>query len=760
MDENLSVLGKRVPLLDASEKVTGDFKFAVDISLPGMLVAKILRSPFPHARIVNIDTSKADALPGVGAIITHKDVPMQEWQEKSFNHRGRVLDDRARFTGDEVAAVAAADEYVAEEALDLIEIEWEELPHVFDVMEAVRPEAPQIASYGNVRSSVIESGDIEQGFSLADLIVEHSATMGNQQHAPIGRNACIANWEGDKLTIWTSTQTPFPLRDEVARILEMPQNQVRLIGLPSGASMGLWWACNFHFITVFLARKAGRPVRLELTQEEAIATVKRRETPVSWAKLGVKKDGHFTAIHFKHYFDNGGHGFKFYPYESVSDLWGRHRPAIRFEFYGVNTNTPNAGCMRGVGDLTLSFCMEALVDKAAEKLGMDPLQIRLKNHIITGDPIHSQANIYKRFGIPFPGEYLSSGAADKCIERGAEVSGWSQKWKGWKKPTAVNGVKRRAVGMALGIHICGGRHIGCASVIVKVNHDGSVNLITGVGRMGQGVETTQAQIAAEELGVPLESITGTHADTDVSPWSPSTVASVNAHQTGLATQAAAADAKRQILELASRHLEANPDDMDIKDSWIFVKEQPKRGIKFAEMTGMVHPEWLAPPSIIGRATCNLPPSEIAKMFMAHFVEIELDTETGEVKILKIDAVHDSGRIINPEVCENQVAGGALIASGFALSEDLVWDQKTGRVLNPNFVDYKILTALDTPPIGISFVDVVDPVGAFGVKAIGEGAVCPTLPAIGQAIYNAIGVRIDAPFTPEKILRALKERGRE
>jgi xanthine dehydrogenase molybdenum-binding subunit len=240
------------------------------------------------------------------------------------------------------------------------------------------------------------------------------------------------------------------------------------------------------------------------------------------------------------------------------------------------------------------------------------------------------------------------------------------------------------------------------------------------------------------------------------------VASVNAHQTGLATQAAAADAKRQILELAGRHLEANPDDMDIKDGWIFVKEPANlnKGIKFAEMTRMVHPEWLAPPSIIGRATCNLPPSEIAKMFMAHFVEIELDTETGEVKLLKIDAVHDSGTIINPEVCENQVAGGALIGAGFALSEDLVWDQKTGRVLNPNFVDYKIFTALDTPPIDVEFVDVVDPVGAFGIKSIGEGAVCPTLPAIGQAIYNAIGLRISAPFTPEKILKALNERGRE
>jgi xanthine dehydrogenase molybdenum-binding subunit len=238
------------------------------------------------------------------------------------------------------------------------------------------------------------------------------------------------------------------------------------------------------------------------------------------------------------------------------------------------------------------------------------------------------------------------------------------------------------------------------------------------------------------------------------------VGSVNAHQTGLATKAAAADAKRQLLELAGRHLGVKPDELDIKDAWIYAKKNPEMGVVCSEMTCKVHPDWLTPPSIIGRAVCNLPPSRIAKMFMAHFVEIELDTETGEVKIRKIVAVHDSGQIINPEVCENQVAGGALIGSGFALSEELVWDQKTGRVLNPNFMDYKIFTALDAPPIDISFADLIDPVGPFGAKSIGEGATCPTTPAIGQAIYNAIGVRLDAPFTPEKILKALHEREKE
>ena len=758
--EDLKVIGRRIPLLDAYEKVTGSFKYAVDVRLPGMLVGKILHSPHPHARMLSIDVAKAAALPGVLAVITPNDVPEEEWGERSFNYRGRVLNNQPRFVGDEIAAVAAVNEHVAEAALALIETKWEVLPHVFEVMEAVKPDAPQITPYGNVRSSVVEDGDLEQGFKAADLIVEHEATMGHQSHAPLGRNGCVVQWEGDKLTVWTGSQTPFQLRDELARFLKLPQNKVRVVGMPTGASNGLWWACNFHFIAAYLSRKARRPVKIELTQEEAMGTVKRRESPTSWGRLGVKRDGTFTAIHFKHHFDNGAHGFKAYPFESVSDLWGRHRPAIRFEFYGVNTNTPNAGCMRGVGDLTMTFCMEPLIDKAAAELGMDPLAIRLKNHIIAGDPIHSQKNVYKRFNVPFPGEYLTSGGMDQCIEKGAAAFGWNEKWRGFGKPTAVNGSKVRAVGMACACHICGGRHLGGPSVIIKINHDGSINLLTGAGRMGQGVETTQAQIAAEELGVPVETITGTHGDSDVCPWNPSSVGSVNSHQTGMATKAAARDVKEQILLLAGRELGVPPGELDIKEGWIHVKAKPDKRIAFSEMTRKLHPEWLTPPYIVGRAASNLPVGQIAKMFMIHFVEIELDIDTGVTKLVKIVAVHDSGQIINPEVCENQVAGGALIGSGFALTEQLVWDVKTGRVLNPNFADYKILSALDAPPIDISFADVVDPVGPFGIKSIGEGATCPTPSAIGQAIYNAIGVRMNAPFSPDRVLEVIKKRRAE
>ncbi|MBI4318791.1 MAG: molybdopterin-dependent oxidoreductase [Chloroflexi bacterium] len=755
MPEQLAVIGKGFPLKDAYEKVTGSLEYAVDVVLPGMLHAKVLRSPHAHARIAKIDTSRAESLPGVGAVITYRDVPREEWSDTDFNYRGPVLDERVRYYGDEVAAAAARDQYVAERALRLIEVEYEELPHVFDLEEALSPDAPRVTSTGNVKSSVVEWGDIDAGFRQADLVVEHATTMGNQQSAPLGRNACVARWNGDKLTVWTSTQVPFQLRDRMAAFLKMPESHVRVIGMPTGASFGLWWLFNFHFMAVFLAKKSGRPVKLDLTQEESFATVKRRERPISWVKLGVRRDGSFTAIHFKHLFDNGGYGNKANPYESVSDLWAR-APSAKFEMYGVSTNLLTAGCMRGVGDVTMNFSMEETIDKAAEQLAIDPLAIRIKNHVRPGDQMRGGSWGYAGTGVPYPVKTLSSCGLDDCIERGAQAVGWKERWRGWGTPVAASGSKRRGLGMAIAAHICGEPFLGTPSVIVKVNHDGSVNLLTGVGRMGQGADTTQAQIVAEELGVSFESISGAHGDTDTCPWSVPSVGSTNAHMTGLATRAAAADAKRQILQLAGDVLEARPEDMDIKNGMVYVKELPERRVPISQVTARVRPEYMSADTIVGRAARAVPQSPVAKMFMAHFVEVEVDTITGDVRIIKYVAVHDSGRIINPEICQNQVSGGVLLGSGFGLMESLVFDEKTGRILNPNYVDYKIFTSVDLPDPEISFVEVIDPVGAFGVKSLGEGVACPAPAAVAQAIHNATAIRFNCvPITPEMILGALK-----
>jgi xanthine dehydrogenase molybdenum-binding subunit len=406
--------------------------------------------------------------------------------------------------------------------------------------------------------------------------------------------------------------------------------------------------------------------------------------------------------------------------------------------------------------------MEQLIDVSAEKLGMDPIEIRLKNSISAGEPVRKKSITlfpirHDRALEPraLPPKVLSSCGLDQCIRLGAELIGWKAKWKGWGQPVEVNESKRRGLGMAVSQRTSGVGGFGAPGAIIKANQDGSFILLTGAGCIGQGIETTQAQIAAEELGVPIDSIIGIHGDTEACPWCMPTTASAGAHMLGLATKAAAADAKRQLCELASEMLGAKPEALDIKDGIIYVTEQPEKRIPIAYVTGGVSPPTvLAPPTITGRAWGALPYSPQASPFLAHFVEVEVDTETGEVKILRYVAVHDSGRIINPEVCEIQVAGGVIQGCGLGLTENLVFDEATGEVLNPDYVDYKTLGALDMPDVEIRFVEVIDPVGAFGVKGLGEAPhVCPPI-AIAQAIHNATGIRLSyVPITPEKLLAA-------
>lgn len=479
-------------------------------------------------------------------------------------------------------------------------------------------------------------------------------------------------------------------------------------------------------------------MKFELTREESMSTVKRRERCVSYAKLGLRKDGTLTAIYFRHIFDNGAYGDKFDPFESVVNLY--QTPNGRFEKYGVSTNLVTGGCMQGVGDLTMTFCMEGLIDKAAEKLRMDPVKLRLKNHFQAGDIIRLQSSESR----------LSSCGLRECLQKGAKAMMWKEKWKGWGKPVAVNGSKRRGIGVAIANHISGRSKLGSPSVIMRVNSDGSVHLLTGIGRLGQGAETTQAQIAAEELGVPFDSIVGTHGDTDVCPWSPPSRSSINAHVTGRATRAAAADAKRQLLEIAATYLKAKVKDLDIEDGVIHTKTNRSKSVTIRQLLGSPLRGDSAPPQIVGRGW-SIPISPTARMTMAHFVEVEVDVETGKVEVLKYVAAHDSGKILNPAICEGLVTGGVTLGIGFTLFENLIFDAKTGRVLNPNYSDYKICTALDSPNPQAIFVEPIDPIGPFGAKGIGEATICPVPAAMANAIYNAIGKRLDVPITPDKIL---------
>ena len=762
--QGLSVVGKSARVKDAREKVTGTLRYTVDHSLPGMVYGKILRSPHAHAKIRNIDTSRAEALPGVVGILTHRDAPNRDWESCWFNYRGKILDDRVRFVGDDVAAVAALDEETAAEAAGMIDVDYEPLPAVFDPLEAFKPEAPQVRIEGNVREPrVVSWGDVDRGIKESDVVVEGGMVFGSQQYAPIGRNACIAEWSGDKVTVWTSTQTPSECHTAIAHALGIPASRVRVMALPCSCSFGLWWVNNFHLLTVLLARKVRRPVKIELTQEESFAAVKRRHLEQSKGRIGCRKDGAIHAIEVRHIYDNGAYGFKPDVGFLCCDLWGRG-PHGKFTAQGVSTNLLTAGCMRGVGDVTLGAFTERLLDMAAVELDMDPLTFRLKNHLRAGEPLRKVSKEYEAFRASFdpgddwpPANTLTSEAIHDCLIKGAEAFGWKEKWNGWGNPCTVDGPKRRAVGVATGTHCCGVQQEGNTSAIVRVHVDASATLCCSIGCMGQGSETTQAQIAAETLGIPLDRVGVQAGDSDACPWSHGSIASNTAFRTGYATREAALDAKRQILEIAAQHyLNCQPEELDIEKAVIYCKADRDLNMRLDDLMSRLMPHTQSPPSIVGRPAKPMPPSTtFSRHFSAHFAEVEVDVETGQIRILDYLASQDSGTVLNPKVLASQVLGGAIAGSGFALAESLIFDEKTGEIKNPNFLDYKVLRTTDFPADPqVMLCESYDPVGPFGAKGGGEAPIAAPIPAISQAVYNAIGLWLDIPMTPERVLQAL------
>jgi xanthine dehydrogenase molybdenum-binding subunit len=762
--KELNIVGKDIPLMDSIEKVTGSLQFGVDVRIPDMVHGKILRSPHAHARIKNIDTERAESLPGVIGVVTHKDAPEWQWENCWYNYRGRILDDTVRYVGDEIAAIAAIDEVIAKAALNLIEVELEILDPVFDPFEAMSPKAPQVRSEGNVRAPTeVIWGDVDEGAKNADIVVQGSMSFGSQAYAPIGRNACTAQWKGDRVTVWTSTQTPSEMREAIAKGLGIPISHVRVIAQPCGSSFGLWWIGSLQLITVLLAKKAGRPVKIELDQGECFSAVKRRHLERSFGRLGCTNEGTISFIDVEHIHDNGGYGFKPDVGFLIVDLWGRC-PHGRFIIQGVSTNLVTAGCMRGVGDVTLGAFVERLLDKAAIEIEMDPLEFRLKNHIRVNEPLRAvmkrdhddQGSENFPDGWPELG-HLSSEALGDCLTKGAEAFGWKEKWGGWGKPYLTDGSKARAVGVATGIHCCGTEDEYGSSAVIRVHIDGSATLCCSVGRQGQGSETTQAQIAAEALGLPIERIRVEAGDTDICPPNHGSIASNTAFRTGFATLSAALDAKKQILDIAAKHLpHLNPDDLDMHDGVIFSQKSPMETISLDAVMSMLQPDSQTPPVVIGTTNIPMPPSvTYARHFAAHFVEVEVDVETGEIHLLNYVATQDSGTVLNPKVLENQVIGGAIMGSGFALKESLAFDPETGRILNPGFLDYKVMRVPDFPlEPEVIFCESYDPVGPFGAKSAGEAPACAPIPAISQAVYNAIGVWMDIPMTPERVLEAL------
>jgi CO/xanthine dehydrogenase Mo-binding subunit len=733
MNEKFKIIGKRQPKVDGWERVSGKAKYASDIYLPGMLYASILRSPYPHAKVVNIDAEKAKALPGVKAILTPKDMPSFRWHADM-----PILTDIARFEGDDLAVVAAVDEERAREAIDLIKVDYEVLPFVLDPEEAMKPGAPKIHPQGNIiggKPLMLERGDIEKGFKEADVVYENSYRTSLLQHVTSEPRVCVAQWAGGKLTLWDSTQHTFGPQPGLAKALKIPMSKVRVICEFMGGGFGDKSVTErYNVLAALLSKKTGLPVKIEFNREENFLSTHHRYPTVLYLKYGVKKDGTLTSLYAKVIADMGAYAHFAGAGGSMETMKSVYRcPNLKTEGYSVYTNKPEGGFMRCVGHPMPQFAQEVHMDVIAEKLGMDPVDFRLRNYARLEDGDQDRK-------LPF-----ASNGMEECIKKGVEAIGWR---RSWQKPGSSPGPVKKGLGMA--VHAC--RHgfmSEPSSGMVIINADGTVNVLTGTTDIGGGQKGTMAMIAAEELGVPLELVSVTSADTDVTTDTGGSTGSRQTMTGGNGIRLAAADAKKQLFEIAAKELKTDKGNLEIRGGVIYPLGSDK-GLSLEEVLKK------APASIVGRGIGRLPQGVIFHTFAAHFAEVEVDTRTGKVKVIKLVAAHDVGRAINLMAVENQIEGGAIQGMGFGLMEDQILDKNSGICLNPNLLDYKLFTIKDVPEIQPILVESNDPYGPFGAKGVGEPPYSVPAPAIANAVYNAIGVRLNRlPITSRLVLDGLK-----
>jgi xanthine dehydrogenase molybdenum-binding subunit len=758
MSEELSIVGKRLPRWGAYDKVTGTAKYTADIKLPGMLVGKILTSPYPHARILNIEKSKAEKLPGVEAVLTFEDVPKKLFNPSKHNftlHHPEaelkdmyVLSDKARFVGDKIAAVAAIDTSTAQRALEMIKVRYEILPAVFDPIEATKPGAPKIhdSADNNIPLHMKfpgSRGDVDKGFSEADCIIEETFRTSKQHISQIEPCACVASFGPDgRLTVWSPAQSAFLHRRKIAELFDIPEGMITWITPHVGGSFGKYGSLSSEPVCVALAKKTGKPVRIEFSREEDLVGTETRQTYVATGKIGVRKDGTITALQERLVVDGGGYFSRNNTTTSVNmaGFTGLYRcPNAAADATYVYTNVPTTGGVRGYGDSEGTCVLEQLVDKAAKEIGIDPVQLRLKNLKKAGDPSNS--------GVP-----METCTLEQLIDLGSAKIGWKEK----RNSKREDGSKRYGIGMAIMMDVSGSQpfSIQPRNAYIKLNEDGSASLIVSACDMGQNLLGTMAQMAAEVLGVHYEDIHVVTGETDSTMFDIGEAASGGCYQIGHAVIRAAEEAKKELLGLAAKKLGVAVDELIIQNRQIYVKSDPRKRISVGEVSKQAiynfEGEHL---HISGKGSFS--PTQNPPPFAAVFAEVEVDTETGEVKILKILYVADCGRAINPTTVEGQVQGGIAQSVGYSLTENYFINKQTGVLESDNFNSYKIPSALDMPETEVILYEEPVPSGPFGAKGVGHGTMNAVTPAIANAIYNAVGVFItDMPATPEKILKAL------
>lgn len=755
MAKELSVVGKSIPRVESIAKATGTATFTVDVKLPGMLHAKFLRSPHAHARIKRIDTTKAEAVPGVMGVVTHDALI------GTSLHKGDVFDDRVRFVGDAVAGVAAKSEEIALIAAELMEVKYEVLPGVFGLEEALAPDAPKIWPKGNmvkwplfVRkiqdewTTSFNKGDIEKGFKEADVIIENTMDTHAQFHCAFEPHACVARWDPGlrELTFWVSTQDIYGERRYLSKLLNLPREKVRIICTYVGGGFGskVENTLKEYELTALLSVKTGKPVRYEPNRaEESIEAI--RHPARFYYKIGCKKDGTLTAIYQEAFRSGGAHTSlqKEYLNGSTDYVTPSYFMCDNVAYKGKSmyTTMPPCAAYRGFGYLEAGAAMDQSADMVAEAIGMDPLEFWTKNVPTPG---------YRVGACQGP---LTTRAIGETIEKCAEAIGWKDKWHKVGEKTLADGRKH---GIGLGHAMARATlpwFLVVGSALIKVQMDGKVHLIVGIADMGQGQATGLAQIAAEAMGVPFDHVTITWGDS-IARRSNFQAANSTTMMSGNATKLAAEDAKKQLFAAAAPKLGVGPEDLDVKDGKVYVKAAPEKQMPIGKVVSLPGVK-----TIVGQGRWSIPDEKaFSRAFTASVAEVAVDTDTGLVEVINLVQGNDCGTILSRKRIEGQLQGVLSGGIGFALSEDWIMDQEVGgRILNGNFSDYKIATSLDTMDIlqPCVIVEAPDPIGPYGARGMGETVLSPAAPAILNAIYNAIGVRFNStPITPDKVLRAL------
>jgi 4-hydroxybenzoyl-CoA reductase subunit alpha len=811
-----SIIGKRVALVDSAGKTTGQGKYTDDLSVPGMLTGKILHSPYPHARIKNIDFSKAEAVDGVVCVVTGPDAPNKYGILPVGHDETALAVEKVRYVGDNVACVVATSESIAERALELIEVEYEQLPAWFDPEDSMKAEKEWIHPQrpNNIEKDYHHSfGDPDKGFAEADVVAEHRYIAGEVTHAAMEPHSTLAQFEIDsqsgqpgRLTVWSSTQVPYYLQHKLSIVLEMPMQQIRVIKpLVGGGFGGKSEVIPLEIIAAVAARKAKAPVKITYTREEVFWAHRGRPRTIIDLKIGAKKDGHLTSVAAKVIQDGGA----YCSYGVVTILYSGALlgalydiPNIKYDGYRVLTNKPACGAMRGHGTVNVRFAFESQLDEIAAKLDIDPAEIRrinlLKPPCITVNNLRVQS-----YGLP------------ECIEKVVERSGWDTRRS--KLPPA------RGMGMACSHYVSGAANsiirsdMPHSTVNIKIDRDGGVVVYTGASDIGQGSDTMVAQIVAEVLGIGLGRIRIIAADTDLTPIDIGSYSSRVTFMNGNASLRSAQDVRKKIAAAAAVKMNCAPEDVMMRDDRVWKRgtaepatngahaeqilekidaprgsvrevsgrvegqtlrgslqqkrkeEGPKDSMSFEEavvsaidFTGALTGtgSYAPPKDARGGAFkgAGVGPSP-AYSYSAQVAEVTVDEETGEVTVHKVWAAHDCGRALNPVSVEGQIIGSVWMGLGQAMQEEMIW--KDGLLMNPGMLEYKSPSATESPEIEAIIVESVDPEGPFGAKEASEGSLAATIPAIANAIYDAVGVRLrEAPFTPERVLAAIKAKHSE